>query len=323
MRKWLWAMMVLTSGGLHASCCIGPSLYVGAEGLWWTACQQDLEFAVDVSATNDTELVGPGKTHSLDYEWRGGVRGFLGFDGCSGWDIRGVYTWFKADATSHVSHNNLLASWAHPGGIGFNALSATASQHMTYQTADILVAREITFFPLTFSLEPFVGVRGMKLKQHISAVYEGDDFAVNPQQINFESDLKAIGLLVGLHMRNNMLCGIGLYGDFAGSALYGKGDCKQNQLSLNEFGDVVDTIVQIKDDRSRIIPGYHLRAGMDWLFEVCCLSVYIQAGYEFNQWFNTPILTRFYDNVHHGVSSTSGKGELTIHGATLSASVRF
>jgi hypothetical protein len=328
MRNWLWAMMVFLYSGLHAGCCIGPSLYIGAEGLWWTVYQEDLEFAVDVSSNDENILVGPGKTHSLDYGWRGGARGFIGFDGYCGWDIRGVYTWYKADPFSHVTHDNdeqlLLASWAHPGGVGFEAEIATASQHFTYQTADLLFAREVTFSCLAFTLEPFVGVRGLRLKQKVSVDYEGADFIENPQQINFESDLKAIGLLVGLHMRNNIFCGLGLYGDLAASALYGKSDFKQNQLSLNTLGEVVDTVVDFEDENhGRVLPGCHLRAGMDWLIETSCFFVHIQAGYEFNHWFNTPAVTRFFDDVNHGVSSSSRKGELTLHGATLSLSIRF
>jgi hypothetical protein len=290
-------------------------------------CQEDLEYAVDVTGEDDGELVGPGETHALEYDWRGGVRGFIGFDGYCGWDIRGVYTWYKNETEERITEvageSVLIATWAHPGGIGFNALTATASQHFKYQTVDLIFGKEITFCPLAFTLEPFIGIRGLKLNQNISALYEGEDFIDNPQLVTFESDLKAIGLYTGIHMRNNLCCGLGFYGDFAGSLLYGKGKNRQHQLSLDTFGAVVDTVVDLEDNPCRILPGCHIRAGIDWLFEVCCMNFHIQAGYEFNHWFNTPIVSRFYDNVNHGVSSSSGKGEITLHGATLSASLRF
>jgi hypothetical protein len=326
MWKWLCAMFLGLTITLNAGdCCITPSLYVGGEGLWWTVCQEDLEFAVDVDSEGGEMLVGPGETHALEYDWRGGARGFIGFDGYCGWDIRAVYTWYKNNTDENLTQleNLLIASWAHPGGIGFNALTATASQNFKYETADLIFGKELTFTPLAFTLAPFVGVRCLKINQDISALYEGEDFSDNPQLVTFKSDLKAIGIYTGLHMRNNLCCGLGFYGDFAGSMLYGQGKSKQHQLSLDSTGAILNTVVNLEEDPSRILPGCHLRAGMDWLFEVGCMNFHIQAGYEFNHWFNTPIISRFYDNVNHGISSTSKKGEITLHGATLSAALRF
>ena len=59
----------------QSSCYNDCLFYFGAEGLWWTVCQTNLDFGVDVSSEDENtrdKLVGSGSHHYLDYDWKAG-----------------------------------------------------------------------------------------------------------------------------------------------------------------------------------------------------------------------------------------------------------
>lgn len=71
-------------------------------------------------------IIGDGKTHFLEYDqWKGGVRGWFGWNWAFGWDLKIIYTWFrnrakgKVDTDGHT--HDLKASLFHPDSDEENA----------------------------------------------------------------------------------------------------------------------------------------------------------------------------------------------------------
>ncbi len=320
------------------SCCIENGFFFGVEGLWWTVYQDNLDYAVEFNnAEGATEILGPGKTKFLNYDWDGGVRGTLGWIFC-GWDLWGTYTWYqnKSDASTSTlnSDTDLKASLLHPATPEKNAEKASINSDITYQTFDVLFGRTLIFCENSLFLHPFAGVQGLQIKQELDALYQGGDFVLTPAQpfigginadparVKWDSNLQAIGLKAGLDMNYRWYCGLGLYGSFAGSVLASKTDIHHKQQVLDSNGSVTENLINLKEKENVCIPGYQVSAGFSW--DTCCTDCFyfiFKVGYEFNHWFNTPQLRRYHDG-NEGVSSDSS-GNIGFHGATLSVNFYF
>lgn len=330
-------LLCLLNGNLQANnnCCMclpNCLFYVGGEGLYWTVDQTDLDYAMDISSLlGRDEIVGPGKVHFLDYDWNWGLRVWLGLEGDSGWDLKGVFTHYKNNSSASHSGSddfNLLATLVHPGLSRCDAFHASLKNSITYNTYDILLGNELSFCCDSFQLYPFFGVRGLTLEQKLQALYSGGDFENNdqrstPGQIKFNSDLKAIGIYTGMDFNYYLAKGFGFYGGFAGSLLGGNTDNKQRQYLLNNDGSINEVEIDIQEKENLIVPGCHLRAGINWK---SCFDygnhMLFTIGYEFNQWFNTPQLRRFSDDNCPGVS-IGNRGNIAFQGVTASLTLYF
>jgi hypothetical protein len=332
MLKKLSVLWILVSGSLNAIVC--PSdchtcaepcndlcgFFFGAEGLYWTACQDNLEYASDING--EPFLVGPGKTHSLHYDWKGGVRGWLGWH-CDGGEGRFVYTWIKNEADGHKhSEDNidLIALLVHPGTNQSIASFASGENEFEYQTLDMLFGNNLSYCCNKIFIHPFYGVRALKIRQDFSMVYSGLDFET-PTIITARSLLKAAGVNAGVDFQYTIFKHLGVYGGFGGSILAGRIESHQKQFSV---GELLFREVDLDDDLRVCVPGYQISAGLTWYIHCHRYFTFLlSAGYEFSHWFRVPTTRRFYDDVNHGVSGSVRKGEMTLHGATLSIVFAF
>lgn len=319
-------------GKQRSPCDLGCSqnngFYFGVDGLYWTTYQTNLDYSVDFNNGSEaTEILGPGKTHFLEYNWCGGVRGHLGFQAC-GFDTTVTYTWIQNDARGKKdtddSDTDLKASLLHPSTGLSDADEAYGRLDLTYETLDILFGRQVDFCDKKMLFHPFVGVRMMKIKQDEKVTYEGEDFVDAPEQVRWKSTLEGVGLHAGFDLFYQWQCGIGLYGITGASLLASKADDKHWQYTLDENGDEVDPpSINLKSRQDLVIPGYHLQAGISW--DTCCNDcwfVRFKIGYEFNQWFRTPQLRRYHYN-NDGVSNSSTSGNIALHGGTFGFDIRF
>lgn len=319
------------------TCCSRNGYFYGIEGLWWTVYQDNLDYAVEFNNELDaTEILGPGKTKFLDYDWQGGVRGTLGVV-LSGWDLFATYTWYQnqsdTSTNTHTTLFELKASLLHPATPQVNAQKASLDSDITYQTLDILFGRSLIFCENSILIRPYAGLSGLQINQDLEALYEGGDFILipgafiggdnaDPARVLWSSDLQAIGLKAGFDMNYRWYCGFGLYGSFAGSVLASKTDIHHRQQSLDADGDVDEVLINLRNKENVCIPGYQVAAGFSW--DTCCGDCFFfqfRVGYEFNHWFNTPQLRRYHDG-NEGVSSDSS-GNIGFHGGTLSFNFYF
>lgn len=299
--------------------------YFGTEGLWWTVNQDNLDYAVEFNSSDDDYILGPGDTKFLDFDWKVGGRGYLGFS-LYGWDITGCYTWYKNHAHGHtdctLSATELKPSFLHPSTDERDAERATGHNRIKYQTAEILFGRDLTFCENAFVLHPFFGAEAIQIKQNLKAEYEGGDFEHEVGRMKWHSDLEAIGLKAGFDMFYHWFCGLGVYGNFAGSVLASKTNIHHRQRVFDFDTDTSSSLIHLKEKEHVVVPGYQIGAGLSWDASCGkCFHFLLKAGYEFNQWFNTPQLRRYHTG-NRGVSSDS-KGNICFHGATLSLNFYF
>lgn len=300
----------------------------GIDYLYWTVCQNNLDFSVDHTIADDPPtLLGTGKTHFLKYGWSSGVRAYLGLE-LLGFEIRGQYTWIenKAKETKDYTDTDavLVASLLHPNTGLANARIAQGLQDLWYETADLLFSREMEFFDYKLILRPFIGAKWMRIKQKLKVTYEEEDFAENPEQIRWNSTLSGPGAHAGFELFYRWVSGLGMYGQLAGSVIGAVVDNHHIQVSLDENGaDVTPPRIQLKETQRLCVPGYQLEAGITW--DMCCLNNYnirFRFCYELNQWLNTPEVRRYhYEN--EGVSSAATDGSIALHGATFGIDLRF
>ena len=309
--------------------CPCYNLFVGAEGLYWTVDQRDLDYAIDVDASDGaTEIVGPGHVHFLDYHYRGGVRFWVGFQGQNNWDLLFAYTSYRnnshEDHTGTAGETLLLATLVHPAITNSTALSAELRSKLTYRSYDLLLGNQLSFYCEDFFVHPFIGVRGLTLDQHISGSYTGGDFGNTQEEIKFKSDLNAIGLHAGMGFDYQFCYGIGFYGEFAGSLLAGKTHNHQVENHLDANGDLIRNEVNFREHENVMIPGWSLKAGLSWnpCYAYEGINMICTIGYEFNQWFNTPQYRRFVNDTTRGVSCKNN-GIIGLHGTTVSVTLFF
>ncbi len=301
-------------------------LFFGAEALYWTVYQSNLDYAVDFH-TEVNEILGPGTTHFLDYDWKPGGRAWFGWEWCNGWNATTVYTYYynraKGSVSTEGSDIGLKASLLHPSTGLANAEKAHGHNSITYQTVDFLIGRTVCLCDDTVTLHPYFGVRGLKLDEKLWITYEGDDFEDFPSRVIFDSDLQAIGLHAGLTSKYGWDCGFGFYGTFAGSLLATRTNTDHRQIVLDSDFDTFETVIDLKEREYIVIPALHLAAGLEWDFDWgSCITFRVKAGYEFNQYFNTPQLRRYHYG-NDGVSSGSTSSNVTLHGGAVSFELYF
>lgn len=302
-------------------------LFYGAQGLYWTTCQSDLNYAVDFDPSDSDAILGEGKTHFLEYDdWKGGVRGWFGWNWAYGWDLKIAYTYFCDEAKGKADTDNqtidLKASLFHPDSDEEIAESASGKLDLEYQTLDVIFGKVICFCDDTVVLHPFFGARGLRLNQLLKVLYEDEDFDT-PGQVKWDSDVKAAGLHAGLDMQYRWKYGWGIYGGFGGSLLASRSDNKHKQRILDEDGKVTSTEIDLKEQQWVSLPGFNVAAGVSW--DWCCgkcLLFKVKVGYEFNKWFNTQQIRRYHQG-NEGVSSENTSGNIGLHGATFSAEIYF
>lgn len=304
-------------------------LFYGAEGLYWTVFQSDLDFAVDVKKSEEEVLQG--KTHFLDYNWDGGFRVWFGWNWDPGWELKATYTYFadegKSRAESKDPEFRLSASLIHPATKEKYAEKANGKVKLDYQTVDLFFGKIICFCTNAFIFNPFFGTRGLSIDQHLRAWYRGGNFTHHDThhlgQVHWNSDLKAAGLIAGMEMECHWDTGLGIYGGFLGSILASHRHTMHKQRLLKESEHSHTTQIKLKEKEWLSLPGFEVSGGIGWNGSCDdCLFYNIKLGYEFNQWFNTPKI-RKYQKKNEGVSGSNSRKGFGLHGATLSAEIFF
>ena len=299
---------------------------VGFEGLYWIVHQSDLDYAVDFDANN---ILGPQKTHFLDYDWEVGARGWIARNWNCGWNSKIVYTYYRNESTASKDTTNkaidLKASLLHPSTGKEDAEKATGGIDLKYQTLDFLLGKFFPYCDNSCTLRSFFGVRALKIKQDLKMLYEGKDFGTGdlatPARVKWKSDLKALGLHAGLDMT---FCGLRLYGGLSGSVLASRTDNHHHQQVLDKTKKTVTAEeIDLKEKQHVMVPGYHLTGGISW--ETCCHNCFlfrVKVGYEYNKWFDTPQLRRYHYG-NEGVSHSGSSGNIGLHGLSVTTDFYF
>ncbi len=340
--------------GIHLGpaqpCCEDCGFFGGADFLYWTVYQANLDYAVDgrddeqgsPSVISDRGF-GPGKMHFMDYDWETGYRIIAGYRlGCDGWDARAIYTYFHSRAHGSTRANDtsgsrqLLEATLLQAGVNLeavNAEKASASNSLDYDVLDVHISRPFCISE-TLIARPYFGIRALWMNQTLRAKYIGGELSGEspgligedvPRKVKFNSVWEGVGLHAVMES-NVHLCGcFSLYGNVSGSILAGRNSSRNKQTGFDSEDEESDKkiLLDIKEREYTALPGYHIGGGLNWETEWCDSCFVINVGYEMTQWLHTPQIRRY--NAEEGsVGSTSANsGNILLHGLTASVDLYF
>lgn len=340
-------MFVAAVGVANAdTCCQGNScqescskddcygFFAGANFLYWTTNQSDLDYAVD-SLLFKNKGTPNGKVHYLDYEWDPGYRIALGYDlGCDFGRMGLVYTHFSQEASGHKRSSTtrdlfstVFASSA-DNITHFNSFDpirfAKGKKDLDYDVLDLLFSRPICLNQRSVLL-PFVGIRGLCLNQDLKLSCipkELNSDKIDNFVVKNQSKYSAVGLRAGIGYSFSICSGFGFYTDVSGSALSGQTDDHQRFVG---FADSVltQTYVNVKDRQHTSLFGYQIGLGISYDTCVCGHAIGLGIGYEMNEWLNVPCLRRWTNADQIGTTITATDSNLLLHGLTIKASTEF
>ena len=296
----------------------------GLDLLYWTACQDNLDFAVDhTDSEGSPALLGAGSTHFLDYEWSPGVRGYFGFD-FLGFGVRGQYTWIKNKAKKELDNTPLIASLLHPDTGISRANAALGSQDLWHQSAELLFSRETEFCDQKLILRPFIGAKWISLRQKLTVTYAGEDFDPNRELVRWDSTLSGPGAVAGVELFYRWMYGFGLFGKLSGSVVNARIENTHVQVPVDANGqEIFPPRIQLSENQRLTVPGYQMETGITWdMCRLDCYTVRFRICYEFTQWLNTPGLRR-YHYANEGESHAATDGSIALHGGTFGIDLRF
>ena len=288
-----------------------PGWQLDVDYLNWRLEHRGTDYAIP---TNNAALaVGNGTVQHLEMQWQAGVRARLGYRTESGWQFGLGYTYYHAAdnaAANAPAGGNLWATRSHPDFFE-QAATATANGSFDLDILD-LDARYPVVIDDVFGLELFGGLRGAEMEQELSIAYNGVDFTNG--QVDDQLSISAIGARVGGEAHWKVSPSWSLFGNLAGSVLYGRFD--RTLVETNQNG--VDTVVNIRDSYGRPMSVIETALGVEWQFR---RRVQVRVGYELADWVGAVDRGMFTDNTHEG-SFAPISDNLLLHGLFVRATFR-
>ncbi len=305
----------------------GANFYVTADFTYWTAREDNLEFAVTEgtsSAFGEAPPSRKGHVFRPETRWRPGFKVGAGHDFCyDGWDIYAEYTWYhlrntreSANATSslvvadaywfvNIPTNPAISTYA----------SADAAWFLNFNVVDFELGRNFYVSP-RLMLRPFVGLKGTWQKQTLKVDFE------NPNTVfSMKNRMKiwGIGILAGLESSWHLSRAFSVFGNLALSALW-------EQFKVNRFDQDLTESIDLRVSHLNVMDRFHIvRPVIEWMlglrwetwFSCDAYHFAIEGGWEEQVWFAQNKFIRV-----PGCAS-SNEGDLTLQGLTIKARIDF
>ncbi|MCX6989975.1 MAG: Lpg1974 family pore-forming outer membrane protein [Chlamydiae bacterium] len=290
----------------------GYGVYLTGDYLYWTAREDDLDFAASGASTTTALPTERGKKFAPGYRFQSGFRGGIGFDfGHDKWDLYMDYTWFNTNSNTKSASSDgsqPLTNLIPMGGAdSFSQLnSAKGIWDLRFNVIDIELGRNF-YISKFLSLRPFFGSKGTWQKQIYNVHY---DFATDPNiASNNKNTYWAIGLLTGINTTWHLPGTWSMFADLGLSTLWGAFKVKRTDKD-----DTGLTHYETKDGFHTIKPVIELGAGIrkeEWFYDDR-FHFSMQAGWEQQIWFSQNQFDFF---------TSPRQGDMNIQGFT--AKVRF
>ena len=280
----------------------GWNLFVFGEYLFWTANDDGLYFA-QTGFQNETLASPPdgsinfkGKLKKVEPDWQSGARIGFGINfPKNGYDIVGLWTWFKND--SHTSARGaLIPLWAEPDFVPFApATHARGTWNLDLNVLDLEWGRS-SWFGGHFSLRPFFGLRGAWIDQTLRVNYTYATTPAIASTVRSNADFRGGGMRAGLDTRFAFPAGFAIYGLASGSLLYGQ---LGNGLNITEDGL---TIAHTHNHLTKGISSVQLGFGLGWdtHFYKDRLHLELHVGWESNMWFKINQMNHYMNQLSNG-----------------------
>lgn len=299
----------------------GYGVFLTGDYLYWTANEDNLEFAVSGANINNASTLSvdvlptkTGKTYEPHFRFHSGFKAGIGFDfGHDKWDMYINYTWFNSHSNSKSAIRNgfePLVNLVPVGSATPYALlnAATMKWKLNYfNVFDVELGRNM-YISKFLSLRPFFGVKGTWQKQTYKLNYQFTDVpTINSENKN---SFWGVGLLAGVNTTWHLAGTWSLFADLALSSLWGVFHVKREDE--NPFTET--SYYNSKKSFHSIKPVIELGAGIrkeQW-FNKDRFHLAVQAGWEQQVWFSQNQFD-FY--------TAPREGDLTLQGFT--GKVRF
>jgi len=302
--------------------CAGPrvidgyGVFLTADYIYWTARQDNMQYASTGYTSNNALSTRSGSTADLDYTFRTGFKSGIGFSfehDC--WDLAFNYTWYQSN------HNK--GSVTADQGAGLTPTftpaltlstddyftNASSSWRLHFNVIDGELGRNF-FISKFLSLRPYIGLKGSWQNQHNNTSYSG---YIDSDTFNYLRKLKSsflgMGIRTGCDMGWHIAGTWSLFGNVAISALWGQFKSKRNDTA--ELPDETLTPISASAHIHTAAPVLELALGIrkDQWFLNNRFHVGVQAGWEEQIWLN--------QNQLLGDKGITSSGNLVLQGLTV------
>ncbi len=260
---WTYNPPAYASCGSDAACCGGffESFAFRADFLWWRACEEGLELGTEEfvstfsseGSTSDTVI---NRSHSKEpkFKYDPGFRIGFGTKTCDCWDFAVNWTHFHSKSNVNgaaVEANGTTFSSGFERVVGANPERVQGRYSLNLDLVDIEFGRKF-YVSSCFVLRPEFGLRVARINQNYRLSLEsgqGTDvcpgyyFEYCDSFTDFVSDVKArsnflsVGPRIGLDIELHLGCGVTLFGQAAGSVVFGEFDNSSREDFANNACD--------------------------------------------------------------------------------------
>ncbi len=352
---------IISNPPLKPVTCNGDfSITVSA--FYWSAHQDGMDYAINnqvgIPVINPTlsELQQLNQLNEATYQkgsskWEFGYKFGVGYNSpCDGWNVELLWTHFQPFATTSVEasvddNQALITLWsdfaAAQGSITFGRF-IEANWRLNLDLVDICLGRNF-WASRRLSMQPYVGFRLANVKQDYEIEELGGSWSprVNPDQnpfnnfVHLDNNFQGVGLKSGMDCAWHVGCGWAIFGEVAGSIIYGSFDVKhdeENRLGITP--NTKNTIVKTKNHfrSSRSIIDSSIGVEYSARFSTSDYGVTARLGWDQHLFFNQNQLWRV-NRIGNGagvVNNGSGentfyqrRGTLDTSGITLSLLIEF
>ncbi len=301
--------------------------YVYADFLAMQAKQDGMEFAIvnsnpDKASDLTNGTVGGFSTNNNDWSYSFGARFGAGiYVDHDAWNVDAVWSWLNIRdyQTFNASSGNLLPLWEAPSDLdSVYGPRSSAVWNCNYNILDIrlgkpyYVSRYVVF-------NPHVGFRGGWISQHFSVDYSGAPGGGHRAVHHGENDFWGVGIRTGIDTDWMITRGFSIFGNVAGSILYGKFRVDQ----MLQVPDADEASFVVADRHYMNVPNAEIAMGVAWGQRIFQDRYYIslKAGYEFHVWFDQLNMRRFFQDSTSFANDVVSRGNLTLNGVSFRASL--
>jgi hypothetical protein len=271
----------------------GCDVFLSADYLYWTAIEDNLEYASTGYTNNNDISVSSGSSKNPSFGYDSGFKAGLGFNfSHDSWDTLFSYTWFQ----SNNNKDSVTANYADgltPTFDPFITLgvldffnSANTNWSLHFNNIDWELGRNC-YISKYLALRPFVGLKGSWQNQALNNTYTGESDSNSFTYVNkTKSSYWGVGIRSGLNTSWHLSESWSLFGDLALSALWSSFTNHRND-SYDLSGNTLYP-VQEKRTFNSIMPVLELSLGLRkdiWLFQDR-LHIGAQAGWEEQIWWD-------------------------------------
>ena len=185
----------------------GAGVFLTADYIYWTARQNNMQYATTGYTNNNNISTSPGSAANLKYTFRTGFKAGLGFSfEHDMWDMAFNYTWVQSNHNKGSIHGDQRSGLTPTFSPSLNLTSddyftnASSSWRLHFNVLDWDLGRNF-YISKFLSLRPFVGLKGSWQNQHNNSTYSGiADFDSFEYSRNLKSSFLELGIRTGCNM---------------------------------------------------------------------------------------------------------------------------